>query len=231
MRARNVTRPERGQRGTKERCLRKCQCQCQCQCRWNKTEGRSGQSPLHLVWLGGGASGWAALDQKPTQRFALFKTKEAKGSGDPRTVECEGNPIIRPLLVFVCAVIPNFNATFGRFPFRIRFVEWSELQCMILYLNRQALETRVFGQAFRDCPALEHTIFLEPKVKVMTSGPMLLDHEDRHSKNRCRFWCPVLPSRDRRSTMVRGSNLNGLQPALADSIAAPRGDRSCRSRG
>ena len=79
-------------------------------------------------------------------------------------------------------MIPNLNATFGRFPFRIRFVEWSKLQRMILYLNRQALETRPFGQAFRDCPALEHTILLEAKVKVMTSGPMLLDHEGRHIK-------------------------------------------------
>ena len=54
---------------------------------------------------------------------------------------------------------------------------------MIFHLNRQTLETRSFGQAFRDCPALEHTIFLQPKVKVMTSGPMLFDHEDRHIKS------------------------------------------------
>src|SRR5271165_216432 len=95
-------------------------------------------------------------------------------------MECEGDPIIRPLFDFICTVIPNLNPTFGRFPFQIRFVEWSKLQRMILYLNRQTLETRAFGQAFRDCPALEHAVLLEPKVKVMTSGPMHLDHEDRH---------------------------------------------------
>jgi hypothetical protein len=95
-------------------------------------------------------------------------------------MEGEGDPIIRPLFASVGAVIPNFNPTFGRLPLRIRFVEWFELQRMILHLNRQTLETRRFRQAFRDRPALEHAIFLEAKVKVMTSGPMLFDHENRH---------------------------------------------------
>ena len=31
------------------------------------------------------------------------------------------------------------------------------------------------GKPFRDRLALEHAIFLEAKVKVMTAGPMLLD--------------------------------------------------------
>jgi hypothetical protein len=94
-------------------------------------------------------------------------------------MEGEGDPIIRPLFAFVGAVIPNFNPTFGRFSLRIGFVEWFELQRMILHLNRQTLETGLFRQTFRDRPALEHAIFLEAKVKVMTSGPMLLDYENR----------------------------------------------------
>jgi hypothetical protein len=34
-------------------------------------------------------------------------------------------------------------------------------------------------KAFRESPALENTIFLEAKVKVMPSRPMLLHHKDR----------------------------------------------------
>jgi hypothetical protein len=127
-----------------------------------------------------GASGRVALDQKPTQRFALFETKEAKRSGNPGAMEFEGDPIIRPLFEFICAVIPNLNSTLGRFPFRICFVEWLKLQRMVLHLDRQTLETKAFGQTFRDRPTLEDAIFFEPKVKVMTSRPMLLHHEDRH---------------------------------------------------
>ena len=56
------------------------------------------------------------LIRNQTQRFALFKAKKAKGSGDPRTIKCEGDPIIRPLFVFVCAAIPNFNANFWQIP-------------------------------------------------------------------------------------------------------------------
>jgi hypothetical protein len=59
-------------------------------------------------------------------------------------MEYEGDPIIRPLFAFVGAVIPNFDATSDRFSFRIRFVKWCELQRMILHLNRQTLETRLF---------------------------------------------------------------------------------------
>ena len=65
----------------------------------------------------------AALDQEPAQRFTLFKTKKVKRSGDTRAMEDKGDPVIRPLFEFVRPVIPDFNATFGRFPFRICFVE------------------------------------------------------------------------------------------------------------
>src|SRR5580700_9304387 len=50
---------------------------------------------------------------------------------------------------------------------------------MVLYLNRQTLETWFFGQTFRDSPTLEHAVFFEPKVKVMTACVMLPDHKSR----------------------------------------------------
>jgi hypothetical protein len=37
-------------------------------------------------------------------------------------------------------------------PFRIHFLERSEFQGMILYLNRQTLETWFFGHTFRNSP-------------------------------------------------------------------------------
>jgi hypothetical protein len=65
-------------------------------------------------------------------------------------------------------------------------LELSEFQIMILNLNRQTFHAGFFGQAFRDSPALEHAVFFEPEIKVMTSRVMLLDDKSRfaHSLGR-----------------------------------------------
>jgi propanol-preferring alcohol dehydrogenase len=92
-------------------------------------------------------------------------------------MEPKGYAIGGPLFELVRAVVSNRDATVTIFALSNRFLESSELQIMILYLNRQTLGAGFFGQTFWDSPALEYAVLFEPKIKMMTPRVMFLDNK------------------------------------------------------
>jgi len=89
----------------------------------------------------------------------------------------ESDAICRPFFELVRTVVPNRDTPGTIFALRNHSLECPELQIMILDLNRQTLHAGFFGQTFWDSPALEHAVFFESEIKMMTSGVVLLDNK------------------------------------------------------
>jgi hypothetical protein len=79
-------------------------------------------------------------------------------------------------------VIPDLDTAPTVLPFRFCFVELTQFQGVIFYLDRQTFEARFFRQPFWDSPTLEDAVFFQAKVEVMTCRLMFLHHEYRHIK-------------------------------------------------
>jgi len=92
-------------------------------------------------------------------------------------MEPESDAIGRPFFELVRAMVPNRDTPSTIFTLWNCSLECPELQIMILYLNRQTLDTGFFGQPFWDSPALEHAVLFEPKIKMMTPCVMFLDNK------------------------------------------------------
>ena len=54
-------------------------------------------------------------------------------------------------------------------------------QVMVLHLDGQALEARLHRNALRHGPTLIDPVLLQPEIKVVRPGTMLLNNEARHA--------------------------------------------------
>src|ERR1700721_300646 len=81
------------------------------------------------------------------------------------------------ILTVPIAAIPNHHGAAAVLPLRNGPFEVAVIQRMVFDLDREPLFRRVEGRALCNCPGLENTVELEPKVVMQMRGRMLLDNK------------------------------------------------------
>ena len=95
----------------------------------------------------------------------------------PRRIDRKLDQVIRPFCWCVEAVVPDLDGPRPIFTGRNLTLECTERNVVIFDLHRQPADAVFNRNSFRNRPALEHTIFLEPHVEMVTAGIVLLDNE------------------------------------------------------
>src|SRR5438552_7390273 len=98
----------------------------------------------------------------------------AQGSKRLLTVSVVGPPV------------PHHHGSAAVISLRNYPLEIFVLDGMIFHFHAEMFFTLLPGQPFRDCPRLENTVHLQPKIVMQTAGIMLLNDETRCAANL--FW-------------------------------------------
>lgn len=92
-------------------------------------------------------------------------------------VQCENDLLVGPSFGFVGAPVPNPDLAGAILPRRDDAFKVAKCERMVLDLNGQTLEPRLFRNALWQSPTLEDTVSFEAEVKMMRSCMVFLNHK------------------------------------------------------
>jgi hypothetical protein len=96
-------------------------------------------------------------------------------------MEGEGDAGTGPFLGVVGSLVPDTDFTGAVLALGDLALEVAEGEVVIVNLDGEAFCARLFGDAFRHSPALEHPLFFQTKIEVVRAGIVFLNDELRHT--------------------------------------------------